>query len=80
MTLTNVVQELDKGFLSLTCHISYLTIPLETVERFPISFHSYFLHRTYRHVVLGVYHSGKYGALGMSRRKNLMYKELKYRV
>lgn len=58
----------------------YLTIPLETVERFPLSFHSHFLRRTYRHVVLGVYHAGRYGALGMSRRQDLMYKELKYKV
>lgn len=33
-----------------------------------------------RHVVLGVHHGGSYGALGLSRRKDLMYKPLVHKV
>ena len=34
----------------------------------------------FRHVVLGVYHAGLFGALGLSRRQDLMYKPLEYKV
>lgn len=33
-----------------------------------------------RHVVLGVTHGGSYGALGLSRRRDLMYKPLEFKV
>lgn len=50
------------------------------MERFPISFKTQFNGNIHRHVVLGVYHAGKYGALGMSRRDDLMYKPLQFKV
>lgn len=50
------------------------------VERFPISFKTQFNGNIHRHVVLGMYHAGKYGALGMSRRDDLMYKPLHFKV
>ena len=50
------------------------------VERFPISFKTAFNGNCHRHVVLGIYNSGRYGALGMSRREDLMYKPLVYKV
>lgn len=50
------------------------------MERFPISFKTQFNGNIHRHVVLGVYHAGRYGALGMSRRDDLMYKPLVYKV
>ena len=34
----------------------------------------------FRHIVLGIYWNGRFGALGLSRRDNLMYKELKFEV
>ena len=34
----------------------------------------------FRHVVLGVHHASLYGALGLSRRQDLMYKPLEYKV
>lgn len=49
------------------------------VERFPLSFKSFYNGNVYRHVVLGVYYGGRYGALGMSRREDLMYKPLTYK-
>ena len=48
------------------------------LERFPLSFKSRFGGRSARHVVLGVYHGGMYGSLGMSRRDTLAYKSLQF--
>ena len=50
------------------------------LDRFPVSFKTTFAGHVHRHVVLGVYYMGKYGALGMSRREDLMDKPLVYRV
>ena len=49
------------------------------VVLFP-SFKTVFGGRVFRHVVLGIYHNGRYGALGMSRRQELMYKPLTFKV
>ncbi|KAL5008144.1 hypothetical protein ScPMuIL_013725 [Solemya velum] len=57
----------------------YLTNGFLGVERFVISFKSVFNGNVHRHVVLGVYYGGKYGALGLSRRDDLMYKPLYYK-
>lgn len=57
----------------------YLTAPLTNLHRFAIGFKSSFNGLYYRHVVLGVSNSS-YGALGLSRRKDLMYKPLQYKV
>jgi hypothetical protein len=56
----------------------YLTSPLASLQRFTIRFKSRYKSRWYRHVVLGLNHSGLYGALGLSRRSTLMYKPLQY--
>lgn len=58
----------------------YLTSPLTSVQRFAIGFKSKFNGLYHRHIVLGVHWNGSYGALGMSRRKTLMYKPLTYSV
>ena len=50
------------------------------VERFTLSFKTVFNGHTHRHVVLGISHGGHYGALGMSRRTDLMYKPLEFKV
>lgn len=57
----------------------YLTSGIQMLDRFMISFTTCFNGNTYRHVVLGVSHSGTYGALGMSRRQDLMYKPLRFK-
>ncbi|XP_022089017.1 vasohibin-2-like [Acanthaster planci] len=57
----------------------YLTNGAPGLERFPVSFKTLFSGTVHRHVVLGVYYSGRYGALGMSRREDLMYKPLEFR-
>eukprot|EP00058_Branchiostoma_floridae_P025197 XP_002610687.1 hypothetical protein BRAFLDRAFT_117920 [Branchiostoma floridae] len=58
----------------------HLTNGMPGVERFPISFKSQFGSTVHRHVVLGVYCGGRYGALGMSRREDLMYKPLEFKA
>jgi len=65
-------------FLIISC--SYLTNCLQSVDRFPISFRSIFHGNVYRHIVLGLHSGGRYGAVGLSRREDLMYKPLKYTV
>ena len=57
----------------------YLTNNLSNVERFPIGFKSVFNGHRYYHVVLGIYFNGHFGALGISRRKDLMDKSLKFK-
>lgn len=56
----------------------HLTMDLDGVDRFPISFKSAFHGQQHRHIVLGVRHAGRYGALGLSRRDTLMYKPLTF--
>ncbi|OBS77491.1 hypothetical protein A6R68_16090 [Neotoma lepida] len=58
----------------------YLTNSMPTLERFPISFKTYFSGNYFRHIVLGVNFGGRYGALGMSRREDLMYKPPAFRT
>ena len=60
--------------------VSYLTNGIAGLDRFPVSFRTIFNKAIYNHVVLGVYHNGCYGALGMSRRQDLMDKPLKFKV
>jgi len=57
----------------------YLTSPLTTVNRFPIGFKSEQKGRLHYHIVLGLSYAGMYGAMGISRRKELMDKPLVFR-
>lgn len=50
------------------------------VERFPLSFKSQFSGIHFHHIVLGVHSGGRFGALGMSRREDLMFKPLEFRT
>lgn len=58
----------------------FLTNGILGMERFPISFKTQFNGNFHRHVVLGIYHGGRYGALGMSRREDLMDKPLVFKT
>jgi len=49
------------------------------VERFALSFKTVFKGHTHRHVVLGISHAGCYGAIGMSRRDDLMFKPVEFK-
>ncbi|KAA3679025.1 uncharacterized protein DEA37_0013059 [Paragonimus westermani] len=64
--------------LEATVLAIFLTQDQKEFKRFTISFSSEFDGQTFRHVVLGVYANGKYGALGLSRRPDLMYKPLEF--
>lgn len=57
-----------------------MTQPVGEFRRFTISFTSEFKEQPFKHVVLGVYASGRFGALGLSRRSDLMYKPLEFPV
>lgn len=53
---------------------------MPAVERFPLSFKSQFSGNHFHHIVLGVHSGGRFGALGMSRREDLMFKPLEFRT
>ena len=50
------------------------------VDRVPVSFTSECQGNIYRHIVLLIHHEGLFGALGLSRRKDLMDKPLTFDV
>uniref|UniRef100_A0A4X1TKW7 Vasohibin 2 n=1 Tax=Sus scrofa TaxID=9823 RepID=A0A4X1TKW7_PIG len=60
--------------------LQYFTNGQPSIERFPISFKTYFSGNYFHHVVLGIYCNGRYGSLGMSRRAELMDKPLTFRT
>ncbi|TNN52306.1 Vasohibin-1 [Liparis tanakae] len=57
-----------------------LTNNMPGVERFPLSFQSQFSGNHFHHIVLGVHSGGRFGALGISRRDDLMFKALEFRT
>lgn len=60
----------------------YLTSIFIQVDRIPLSFKSKLIgsdsKAVFRHIVLIVRYQNKFGALGISRRKNLMWKDITY--
>ncbi|GAB5573053.1 tubulinyl-Tyr carboxypeptidase 1 isoform X4 [Prionailurus iriomotensis] len=91
LQLMDLAKEMTKEALPIKCleavilgiragGRSYLTNSMPTLERFPISFKTYFSGNYFRHIVLGVNFGGRYGALGMSRREDLMYKPPAFRT
>jgi len=82
--LNETAKEIIKTSLPIKCLEAvivalYLTARIHKVTRFTIRFKSQFGKTTHRHIVLGLYHSATYGALGLSRRKTLMFKPLIYK-
>ena len=76
---TETAKEMIKESLPIKCLEAvilgiYLTNGVPGLERYPLSFRSVFGSNVHRHVVLVVSWNGLYGALGMSRREDLMYK------
>jgi len=57
---------------------AYLTQGLKDLERVPMSFKSQVDGNTYKHIVLAVKHNSKWGAVGLSRRRELYFKEMTY--
>ncbi|RKP22093.1 hypothetical protein ROZALSC1DRAFT_26518, partial [Rozella allomycis CSF55] len=54
----------------------YLTCAMKNTVRFPLSFKTRVGNNT--HIVLVIFSNGKYGAMGLSRKGDLMDKPLKY--
>ncbi|XP_055000629.1 tubulinyl-Tyr carboxypeptidase 2 isoform X2 [Sorex araneus] len=83
--LMETAREMTRESLPIKCLEAvilaiYLTNGQPSVERFPISFKTYFSGSHFHHVVLGIYCNGRYGSLGMSRRAELMDKPLAFRT
>lgn len=82
--LMDIAKEMTREALPIKCLEAvilgiYLTNNLPGVERFPLSFKSQFSGNHFHHIVLGVHSGGRFGALGMSRREELMFKPLEFR-
>jgi hypothetical protein len=58
----------------------YMTMHLKELERIPLAFKSLCDGRIYRHIVLVIKHNEKWGALGLSRRNDLMDKSIGFNV
>ena len=81
--LMEIAKEIIKESLPIKCLEAvilslYLTAGTKDLVRFVISFKSKLLTNVHRHVVLGLNYGSNYGALGMSRRKELMDKPLAF--
>jgi len=57
---------------------AYLTQGLRDLERVPFSFRSQIDGVTYKHIVLAVKYNSKWGSVGLSRRRELYYKDMVY--
>jgi len=57
---------------------AFMTSTFKDVDRVPLSFKSKFRDNVHRHIVLAIRFEGQWGALGLSRRKNLMNKPFKF--
>lgn len=66
--------------ISLSSAGRFLTNGMLGVERFALSFKTDFKGFQHRHVVLGISYRGSYGTIGMSRREDLMYKPVEFKV
>ncbi|XP_045919408.1 tubulinyl-Tyr carboxypeptidase 1 [Micropterus dolomieu] len=83
--LMDIAKEMTREALPIKCLEAvilgiYLTNNMPGVERFPLSFHSQFSGNNFHHIVLGVHSGGRFGALGISRREDLMFKHLEFRT
>ena len=82
-SVTTVRQAIMRMALPIQCMESlflatYLAAEFKSMMRLPLSFKSIVAGHTFRHIVLAVEHEGKWGAIGMSRKKTLMHKDLTY--
>ncbi|XP_073494205.1 tubulinyl-Tyr carboxypeptidase 1 isoform X2 [Phyllobates terribilis] len=83
--LMDLAKEMTKEALPIKCLEAvilglYLTNHISGLERFPVSFKTQFGGGCFRHIVLALHWGGHYGAIGISRREDLMYKPLQHRT
>ena len=81
--LYDTAKEMIKYSLPIKCLEAvvlslYLTANIKTISRFTIRFKTKSGKNTHKHIVLGICHNSCYGALGLSRRKTLMDKPIKF--
>eukprot|EP00667_Euglena_gracilis_P001986 EG_transcript_1986 len=78
-TCRDIVKEcLPIRCLEATFLAIYLTQELTEVDRIPVAFKTEFGGATYRHIVLLTRHASRWGALGLSRKADLMHKPLTF--
>lgn len=82
--LMDLAKEMTKEALPIKCLEAvilgiYLTNNISGLERFPISFKTQFAGGCFRHIVLGLHWGGHFGAIGISRREDLMYKPFRHK-
>lgn len=83
--LMDIAKEMTREALPIKCLEAvvlgiYLTNSMPGVERFPLSFKTQFSGNHFNHIVLGVHSGGRFGALGISRREDLMFKPPEFRT
>lgn len=81
--ISSVAKEIIRISLPIQCIEAvflgcFLTAELNNIDRIPLSFKSKCNENSYRHIVLALRSENKWGAIGISRRTNLMYKEIEY--
>ncbi|VEL28643.1 unnamed protein product [Protopolystoma xenopodis] len=81
--MENTAKQIIKDSLPIKCLEAvilaiYLTRRNTDLHRFTIAFKTEFNGTNFRHVVLGIQNQNKFGALGISRRADLMFKPLQY--
>ncbi|KAJ3063297.1 Tubulinyl-Tyr carboxypeptidase 1 [Podochytrium sp. JEL0797] len=82
-SLMTLAQDMIKFGMPIKCLeavvvATYLTNDIFEVDRYALSFKSKCKGEVYRHIVLVVKYRDLYGALGLSRRSDLMYKPLEF--
>uniref|UniRef100_A0A4W5Q737 Vasohibin 1 n=1 Tax=Hucho hucho TaxID=62062 RepID=A0A4W5Q737_9TELE len=83
--LMDIAKEMIRESLPIKCLEAvilgiYLSNSMPGVERFPLSFKTQFSGNHFCHIVLGMHSGGRFGALGISRREDLMFKPLEFRT
>lgn len=56
----------------------HLTNEVQSLERFTLTFKSQQNGLTYYHTVLGLFYRGRYGAIGLSRKDDLMSRPIEF--
>eukprot|EP01041_Mallomonas_annulata_P003191 gene3191-6295_t len=81
--VVHVAKEIIQEALPIQCLEAvfigcYLTANIRSIDRIPISFKSRMNESIHRHIVLAIRHNNKWGAIGISRRTNLMNKDIHF--
>ena len=83
MSLHKVAKDMIQMSMPIKCLEAvilsiYLTNEVPNLDRFTLTFKSQQNGLTYYHTVLGLYHRGRYGAMGLSRKDDLMFRPFEF--